>query len=179
MITSIDHTLFHFINQSIANPLLDAVCPILRNRFTWLPFYIIGGSWVLYKYRLNGLWILLTIAITILLSDQFSNLIKMIVHRARPCHTEGVRILVACSDTYSFTSNHAANHFALATFLTLLFCHKRWVAYVLFLWASLVCFSQIYVGIHYPADIAAGALLGAGIGAIVYNVFERIVDVDI
>lgn len=174
MAPELDHTLFHFINQTLANPVLDLVCPILRNRFTWLPFYIIGGIYVLYKYRLQGLFILAAVGVTILCCDQAANAIKWSVHRLRPCHLEhGVRLLVdRCSDTFSFPSNHATNHFGLALFLALTFRRYRWLVVALFLWAAMVAFSQVYVGIHYPLDIAAGALLGSGLGSIVFILYR-------
>ena len=174
MTPQIDHTLFHFINQTLANPVFDFLCPILRNRFTWLPFYIIGGIYVLYKYRLQGLFILVAVGITILCCDQAANAIKWSVHRLRPCHLEpGVRLLIdRCSDTFSFPSNHATNHFGLAMFLALAFRRYRWIGGSSFLWAASVAFSQVYVGIHYPLDVAAGALLGCGLGLIIFILYR-------
>ena len=166
MTSSFDHTLFHLINQDCANPVLDAICPLLRNKNTWLPFYIIGGLWLFYKYKWQGLWIIALAGLAILVSDQSSNLIKHLAHRIRPCATgEPVRLLVDhCSDSFSFTSSHAANHFALAVFLSLVFRRYRWLTPVLLVWASLIALSQVYVGLHYPADILAGGSLGGVIG---------------
>ena len=173
-ITSIDQTLFHFVNTSCANPVLDTLCPIARDKNTWVPFYIIGGLMILYKYRSRGLWMLVCIGIAILLSDQSSNLIKYFVHRLRPCFVEpSVRLLVDhCSSTFSFTSNHAANHFALAVFLSLVFRQIRWLPFVLLSWAVFIALSQVYVGLHYPADIIAGALLGAFMGRQGFRLFN-------
>lgn len=170
----LDHTLFHLINQTLANPVLDFLCPVLRNRFTWLPFYIIGGIYVLYKYRMQGVFILVGVGITILCCDQSANAIKWSVHRLRPCHLEpGVRLLIDhCSDTYSFPSNHATNHFGLAVFLSLVFRRYGWMAPVLIVWAALVAFSQVYVGIHYPADVTAGAMLGIVLGGMVFLLYR-------
>ena len=161
-----DHSLFHFINQDCANPVLDAICPVLRNKNTWIPFYIMGGVWVLFQFRWLGLWMIICAALAILLSDQGSNLLKFLFHRIRPCATgEPVRLLVEhCSQTFSFTSNHAANHFALAVFLSLLFRQYRWLRPLLITWASLIALSQVYVGLHYPADVAAEAALGSLFG---------------
>jgi undecaprenyl-diphosphatase len=173
MTASLDHILFHFINQDCANPALDAICPILRNKNTWLPFYIIGGLWILYKYKWQGLWIIALAGLAILVSDQSSNLIKHLVHRIRPCATgEQVRLLVDhCSDSFSFTSSHAANHFALAVFLSFIFYRYRWITPMLLVWASLIALSQVYVGLHYPADIAAGGVLGASVGWCIYRLY--------
>ena len=168
-----DHTLFKLINQGLANPVLDWLCPILRYKYTWFPVYIGGSLYVIYKYRIKGLWMVAFAGLAILVGDQSSNLIKLFVHRLRPCHTEmGVRLLIdRCSDTFSFTSNHATNHFALSVFVSLLFRHSRLLIALMLMWAVAVAFSQVYVGIHYPVDVTAGALLGAVIGWLSYRGF--------
>ncbi len=102
------------------------------------------------------------------------------MQRPRPCQNEAlkeeVRLLVPCGSGYSFTSNHATNHFALAVFFagTLGVFFKRW-RWLLFLWAALVAYAQVYVGVHYPLDVAAGALLGMTIGSLVVLIWKRIV----
>ena len=175
MTTTFDHTLFHIINQGLANPVLDVICPIIRNRYTWMPVYVGGSAYVIYRYRLSGLWMVLFAGLSILAADQLSNLIKVFVHRLRPCHVEpGVRLLIdQCSDTFSFTSNHSSNHFALSVYVSLLF-HRRWLTALMLLWAASVAFSQVYVGIHYPIDVTAGALLGSLIGLIAFITFGRV-----
>ena len=173
LITAYDHSLFNFINQSLANPVMDAVCPVLRNKYTWMPVYVGGSLFVIYKYRLQGLWMVLFAGLAILISDQSSNLIKTFIHRLRPCHVErGVRLLIdQCSDTFSFTSNHAANHFALSIFVAFLFRHW-WLTMLMMFWAASVAFSQVYVGVHYPSDVGAGAILGILAGLAVYGIYR-------
>jgi undecaprenyl-diphosphatase len=176
MTTTLDHTLFHYINQGLASPLLDYLCPLARDKYTWLPFYIIGGCYVLYRYKMRGLWLIVFAVLTIALCDQASNLIKLLTHRLRPCFVEPqVRLLVAgCSHTFSFTSNHAANHFGLAVFLSLSFSKLRWLPVLLVAWAGFIAFSQVYVGLHYPADVAGGALLGTLVGFITFSIFRHL-----
>ena len=173
-ISNIDHHFFHFINQACANPVLDTLCPIARDKNTWMPFYIMGGVLVLYKYRWQGLWMAVCAALAILAADQSANLIKHFVHRLRPCAIEQVHMLVACSHTFSFPSNHATNHFAIAVFLSLVFRKIRWLPYVLIFWAAFISLSQVYVGLHYPTDIACGALLGTLVGWIAFLIFKFI-----
>ena len=140
-----------------------------------MPFYIMGGLLALYKYRWQGVWIVVCAILAIVASDQASNLVKHFVHRLRPCAVGEARLLVAhCSDTFSFTSNHASNHFAIAVFLSLVFGRVRWLPYVLIIWASFIALSQVYVGLHYPADIVGGALLGALVGYIAFLIFKLI-----
>ena len=99
--------------------------------------------------------------------------------RIRPCGDPDffmhVRLLVNhCSTGYSFVSNHAANHFAMAAFFffTSRPLLKRW-AWIAFTWAALVAYSQVYVGVHYPSDILVGALLGFGIGALTAAIYNK------
>ncbi len=168
-----DHTLFRVINQGLANPVLDALCPVLRNKYTWLPVYVVGGLYLIYKYRVQGVWMVLLAGLAVLIGDQSANLIKHFIHRLRPCHLEmGLRLLIdRCSDTYSFPSNHATNHFALSVFIALMFRH-RWLTLLVLLWAGAVAFSQVYVGIHYPADVSAGGILGTLIGVAVSALYN-------
>ena len=74
---------------------------------------------------------------------------------------------------YGFISSHAANTFALAMFLGLMFKDKiKYFGLAIFLWAAFVSFSRIYNGVHYPADIACGAILGMGIGIMVFKIIQ-------
>lgn len=165
-----DHILFHFVNHTLSNPVFDVVCPILREKLVWIPAYAFAAWYFYTVYGKRTIWLLLFAGITILLSDQLSStIIKPLVHRIRPCNNPDInaRLLLAYGGSgYSFVSSHAANHFALATFFSLLLPatkKKLWVP-ILVLWAASISFSQVYVGIHYPADVTAGALLGIAIG---------------
>lgn len=162
-----DHFLFHLINQGLANPIFDFLCPIARDKNTWLPIYLLASAAILFKYRWKGLLLIAIALLAITCSDQCSNLIKQLVHRLRPCAVpEPVRLLVSrCSDGFSFTSNHAANHFCIATYLSFCLRQFKWLPAVLYSWAGFIAFSQVYVGLHYPFDVIGGAMLGISIGA--------------
>lgn len=165
----IDKQLFHVVNEGMANTVLDAICPILRNKLTWIPAYVIIAYLFYRMYGIKSIALMAMAGITIALCDQISaSLIKPYFHRLRPCNEVlmQARALVTCGGGYSFVSSHAANHFGLATFIAFVVPphqHKRWAA-VMFLWAALVAFSQVYVGVHYPADVFAGGILGILIG---------------
>lgn len=179
-----DHDLFHFINQSLANPFLDAVLPVFREKTTWIPLYLVM---VFLLYRTYGwrrtLWLLLCIAAVLAAADQLAaSLIKPWVGRLRPCAepevAERARILVGCGGRWSFPSNHATNHFALATVLALTWLREKAAGWKIgfFVWAGLISVAQVYVGKHYPADILVGALLGSAIAAIGVMVYRRLAD---
>lgn len=161
-----DEKLFHLINQGLQNPFFDVVMPWLRNKLFWVPLYLFIGSFLIVNLRKTGLIIVLLTGLTVGLTD-FSNsqVLKKSIKRARPCHIyqapAELNLLVPCGGGYSFPSSHAANHFALATILTLLLRPLfRWLVWPLGAWAFLVAFAQIYVGVHYPLDVLFGAVYG-------------------
>lgn len=108
-----------------------------------------------------------------------TNVFKYGFARIRPCNNpemfEYLRLLVVCPSGYGFTSNHAANHFGMATFLFITFRHlfKNWML-LAFFWAAAICYAQIYVGVHYPTDIIGGAMLGILMGSLTGYGFEKI-----
>ena len=107
-----------------------------------------------------------------------SRLIKNTVKRVRPCNDENVKmhvkLLVPCGSGYSFTSSHAANHFAAAVFIIFTFLdNRKWLKWSLLVWAASISFGQVYVGVHYPLDVICGGLLGSGIGWLCAYLFQR------
>lgn len=165
-LTTFDQLLFSIINQELTHPWLDYLLPLWRTKTTWIPLYILLLLVIGKRYGSKIFFILLIIALTILLSDQISSQwIKKAVQRLRPCRDDelqGVRILIHCGGGYSFTSSHATNHFALVMQLFLLF-RNQWSKFyfvLLFIWAAIIGYAQIYVGVHYPIDVLSGSFLG-------------------
>lgn len=115
------------------------------------------------------------VVIVIILADQISvNLFKEVFLRLRPCHNPEIKDLVhtingACGGKYGFVSSHASNTFALAVFVGSVFKKQvEWMLFTMFLWAAIVSYSRIYVGVHYPGDVLVGALLGSLIGFLIW-----------
>ena len=165
-----DATLFQFINGSLGNPVFDALLPWCRDRFFWAPVYLFLGAFTLLNYGRRGWLIIFSLILAVGLTDfTSSTLIKKNVQRLRPCNDpemfDKLESRVPCGGGYSFTSSHAANHFAVAVFLIGIFGGRlRGLRPVALGWAGLIAFSQVYVGVHYPGDVFCGALLGSGIG---------------
>ena len=165
-----DTALFHFINDTLSNRLFDALLPWCREKWFWAPVYLFIGAFTWTHFGRRGWWVVLGMVLCVFLADTLSSeLIKKNVQRIRPCNDPAlsatVRLRTDCGSGYSFTSSHAANHFAVAVFLIGIFGGMaRWVRPVALGWAALIAFSQMYVGVHYPGDVICGALLGAGIG---------------
>jgi undecaprenyl-diphosphatase len=154
--------------------------PFLRLPLIWVPFYFFLLVFVVINFKKKALsWILLgagTAAFTDLTS---SHIIKPWIGRLRPCNNiemaADLRMLAAyCGQNGSFTSSHAANHFGLAMFLfiTLRSVWGNW-CWLFFVWAAVICYSQVYIGIHFPLDIIGGALLGSVAGYITGNLFLK------
>ena len=112
----------------------------------------------------------LAVALTVALSDQIaSSLIKPLVCRLRPSHAEHFVAYVLNGHRggmYGFVSSHAANSFGVAVLLILL-SRNRLVAASMLLWAAVVSYSRIYLGVHYPGDIICGALVGVAMAFVV------------
>ena len=164
------------INQGLSSDILDLILIPVRHKLFWIPVYVFILSFVIMNYADRRWMILAGILLCIIISDQTSsNLIKNSVKRQRPCHVEHLNSLekVPCSHGYSFTSSHATNHFAISAFLFLLFGAWKF-RMIFFLWAALIAFAQVYVGVHYPLDVLAGSVLGILIGVLSFKFYEFI-----
>lgn len=159
-----DEAAFLWLN-SFHSSALDPIVLQLTQTITWIPLYVL----LLYLiYRIdpkNTAWILGGVMLTILLSDQVtSGLMKPYFERLRPCHDprwDGMLHLYGrCGGLYGFVSSHAANTFGLATFLTLKLGKNQKAIAWMFLYALLVSYTRIYLGVHYPLDVFFGAVIG-------------------
>ncbi|HUQ96625.1 MAG TPA: phosphatase PAP2 family protein [Chitinophagaceae bacterium] len=162
-----DKWLFVQLNSRFANPVFDVVLPFFRSAVFWAPLYLFLLFFVVLNYGRRGLWWSLGFICTIALADlSGTRIFKEGFERLRPCQDPHfymyVRLLVKqCSGGYSFISNHAANHFGMATFVSLTFkpLFGRSI-YISYLWAFTIAYAQVYAGVHYPLDVAGGAAVG-------------------
>lgn len=181
MINSIlkgDFRLFYHINGIWHTGFFDAVLPFVRNPYLWAPLYLFLLLFMILNFNIKGLWWCLFFLATFGITDFVSShLIKFWIQRLRPCNDPVVahftRLLAPCGSGFSFPSSHAANHFGLAMFMffTLRKRFGNWVS-IVFAWAFLISYSQIYVGLHFPVDVACGAFLGILAGWITSRVFN-------
>ena len=151
------------------------------DKYIWIPLYALF-LYLLWKRYGKNIWLVMIFAaLLVFLSDQISvHLFKDVFQRLRPCHEpalEGMVHLVndKCGGRFGFYSSHASNVFAIAVFVIFLSGRNRkWLALPILLWALFVAYSRIYLGVHYPADVLAGALAGSLLGWIVARFLKNL-----
>jgi undecaprenyl-diphosphatase len=155
---------------------MDVIMWNASDRFTWLPLYAIMAFLIIRKYG-KASWLPIVYAVlAVALSDQLSShLVKNIVLRYRPSHNLVLQsqlhyVKNYTGALYGFASSHAANSMALSFFIFLMF-RKNYIAALLSFYVALVCYSRIYLGVHYPSDIAGGLVIGIVCGYAAYKLF--------
>ena len=172
----LDKSIFLFLN-GIHSPFWDNAMYWISGDTSWLFLYIILLIALAIKYRWRMIFVVLAVALVITASDQFSvHFFKEILMRLRPCHDPEISGLVHivndhCGGKFGFVSSHAANTFALAMLTSGLFKNKYFTWFI-FAWATIVSYSRIYLGVHYPGDIIGGALLGIFLGWVVFLLYQ-------
>ncbi len=153
--------------NNMHTPALDQLMFAVSDKWIWVPFYVLIALIMFRQCTWRRAALALTIAIlTVAATDQScATLIRPAIGRLRPTapdnpisafvHTvNGYR-----GGRYGFPSCHAANTFALATFLSIYF-RRRMATATMFAWATMVSYSRIYLGVHYPGDVLCGMAIG-------------------
>jgi membrane-associated phospholipid phosphatase len=157
-----DTGLFRLINQRWSNPVFDVVMPWLSGNRLFVPLVLAAAAWLLWRYRWRGALCMAMLGIILPLGDTYvCRPLKAAIARPRPFVTQpDTRLLTGAGGKHaSLPSSHAANWFAGAMIGWFFF--RRSVRVTLPL-AAAVSYSRVYNGVHYPSDVLAGAILGAG-----------------
>ena len=175
-----DKWLFTKINQSSANSLFDTILPFFREPLVWIPLYLFFILYAIYNFPKKALTWIIGMGLTATTTDIISSrIIKPLIGRKRPCNDvemiDTIRLLISnCGQNGSFTSSHAANHFGIAMFIYITM-RNIWgnYTYLFFIWAALISYAQVYVGVHYPFDILGGAIVGCAAGYFSAKIFTK------
>lgn len=175
-----DRSLFLAIN-SFHSPVFDHIMLAASNALWWTPLFL----WLLFALfkaypGKKFIWVALAIIISITLTDRLSVMaFKEVFLRYRPCHNSEIQDMIhlvksSCGGKYGFVSSHAANFAGLAVLFTQLlrFQYKK-IYLVMILWAGIIGYSRIYLGVHYPADVIGGWILGAFLGWVTFRIVEK------
>ncbi|MCM4168786.1 hypothetical protein KCTC52924_02479 [Arenibacter antarcticus] len=175
-----DEELFLFLNH-LGNSHWDGFWLFITNKWSAIPLYVFLAYLTYRTFGVKQLVVVMvSIAIMILATDQLANFFKYGVQRLRPCHDLEIGGLVrlvkdSCGGKYGYFSAHAGNSFAVAVFFSFLFGTKyKFLSVFLIVWAAVVAYSRIYIGVHFPLDILTGAMVGIFMSSLFFNLFLRV-----
>lgn len=160
---------------------VDGLMIALTSGFTWIPMYVALLYLVVKNSETMGQIVLVVAcaALCVLLADGIADgIVKPSVERFRPCNDPSLRNLVQLVDgycangKYGFFSAHAANTFSIAVFFCLL-VRSSILSISILVWSLVCCYTRMYLGVHYPLDIAVGLLWGGTVGCVVYFVYYK------
>ena len=177
LIKNLDKEILLCIN-SHHNSFFDSLMWFASDKTSWIPLYVFLCILIILKFKKSAWLLFLLIIPLIVASDMLtSEILKPLTGRLRPSYQPGLENLLHYVNNYrgglySFPSSHAANTFALITYLCLITAKKiKWFLYILVPFAVLVSYSRIYLGVHYPSDVLVGAIIGVLLGWIFYKIY--------
>ena len=169
-LVKLDKEVFLFLNN-LGSSEWDGFWMFLTNKWSAIPLYLFLLILSFKQYGAKKMiFLIISVVLLITVTDQLSNFFKYGVQRLRPCYdpeiSEVVRLVKSyCGGRFSYFSAHAANTSALAVFFAILFSSSyKYVGIFLIVWATLVSYSRIYIGVHFPLDIITGMTVGGLFG---------------
>ena len=170
---ALDHQLFLFINHLPHAPWSDAFAMTLSGVFgATTVIWLLLSIFLFVREERRDQWFFLPVilagGISVLVTDI---LLKNYFTRNRPPLDLGAIHVGSAISGYSFPSGHATFAWAIAVVLAKKEPRAKYFFYLL---AALISISRIYLGVHYPADIVAGSVLGLGVGHMVQYVHAQV-----
>ena len=171
LVKTLDIKIFFLINQTLSNPVFDSIMPLITNKNNWVLIIIILFFYLAIMNGRRGQIAFVILIVAVGFTDSFSSFIlKPYFERIRPSHDiyEYINLLVAKGGKWSMPSNHAANISAIAVVLSYFYDKMKIPLYSL---AVIIAFSRVYVGVHYPADVLVGGVIGYGIAWLILTLW--------
>ncbi|WP_407556742.1 phosphatase PAP2 family protein [Winogradskyella sp. 4-2091] len=175
-----DKELFLYLNN-LGSETWDGLWLVITNKFSSIPLYLALLFVIYKKFGWKALLLMfVVIAGMITFTDQITNVFKDTFMRPRPCRAEGVmdftRFIAPRCGKYGFFSGHSSNSMSTAIFAGLLLRpYFKNLIYILIVWSLVVAYSRIYVGVHYPLDIACGLFFGVISGSGFYKLNKYLI----
>lgn len=171
-----DRQLFHSVNSCHAD-FLDQPIFWISSDWFWLPLYLLFILLIIKKLNKSAPVAIGIIFVAVLLSDQGANLLKRSIKRPRPSHDSMLASSVHTINdykggAYGFVSSHAANTFCVALLISNFLALSPIFVALVFFWATLVSYSRIYLGVHFPLDVVCGAFLGLFVGSVSIEIWK-------
>lgn len=176
-IKELDKNIFLYFN-GYHSPFFDKLMFFVSSSWFWIPIILLIIFLCIKTYKSKFYLPLLIFIFCFTVTDLGSGIIKKSVKRYRPSHNLEIQNEVHTvsgykGGLYGFFSGHATNSFGLAVLISLFF-RRKWITFLSFLWAILVSYSRIYLGVHYPSDILVGIIVGTLIGTFFYLMSTKI-----
>ena len=190
-----DQTLFHLINEQWTSPALDLFMAVLSDSEIWKPLLIAIGLGALFFGGFKARAFVICLALSLLIAELFTGVLKSAFDRHRPKQVESVRMVelqkarpkfmslfkkptIRFSDQSdhnrsgpSFPSGHMWNNTIIAVYCTLFYRRRGWLYWII---TAAVGYSRIYLGAHWPSDIIATLFLAVGEALLMLGLFELI-----
>lgn len=173
----LDKDFFLYLN-GLGSPQWDNFFQFVSHKFSAIPLYLFLLILSFQKFGAKKtLLLLISVALLITVTDQLGNFFKYGIARLRPCHDPEVEpymrlVKSYCGGKFGYFSAHASNSFALAVFFgSILKSEIKYLGFLLVIWAALVAYSRVYIGVHFPLDIITGAVIGSLFGWLFVKLF--------
>ncbi len=168
---NLDISLILWIQQLLYTDFLASVVVFLTDKKNYIIPCALAIGITLYREKSRGLWVIIIFLVAIFLTDFVTaKILKPFFARIRPCHISSeIQLYINCSHSYSFPSIHAANTFAIATIWMLIYRNARFWIFGLAIFSA---GSRVYLGVHYPSDVIAGAICGILISVLIFKIFH-------